>query len=338
MKPEYHYIEQLLADPTFHHWVYKTNEKDFNAWEAWIQANPEKRKEVDLAADIIRGIEIAPEAVADELVEQDWKRLQSEIDSQSSKPSSTKRKLYPKLYSLVASVLLFALIGIGIYQFRRGVTNVVMHETSYGETLTVKLPDQSKVYLNAHSKLSYQTPWDNSRPREIELEGEAYFDVAPHPKAINDTFKVKTADVIIQVLGTSFNVATREGPTQVALDAGKVQLSHTTHIGTTIMKPGEWATYSEDKQAFVKKSVKTELYSSWKEAQWIFEATPIEEIAQRITHTYGKAVLIESEELAQRRLSGTIKVNNLDFLLKALSTSFGIQITAEADTIRMGEP
>ena len=72
-----------------------------------------------------------------------------------------------------------------------------------GMSRRLVLPDGSRVWLNAESSLSYPGSFGGRERREVTLQGEAYFEVAPdslHP------FVVETAALQTQVLGTSFNV------------------------------------------------------------------------------------------------------------------------------------
>ncbi len=169
--------------------------------------------------------------------------------------------------------------------------------------------------------------------REVKLSGEAYFDVRRFPQAARSPFRVHTGSITVEVLGTRFNVIDRAGDAQVVLNSGKVQLSHRLSGDTLTMAPGEMVRVSQKEKSFVKKVVNPEVYSSWTESRWVFDATTIGEIASRIQATYGVAVRIPSGQLRARELSGAITIENLDFLMEALSTSFDIDIVREGDTL-----
>jgi ferric-dicitrate binding protein FerR (iron transport regulator) len=80
------------------------------------------------------------------------------------------------------------------------------------------------VTLNADSKISYPTSFDNGN-REVELQGEAYFHVQ---KTTNKSkFIVKTRGQKIEVLGTRFNVNAypETDRTQTTLEEGSVVVS-----------------------------------------------------------------------------------------------------------------
>lgn len=74
--------------------------------------------------------------------------------------------------------------------------------TLHGMECHIVLSDGTKVHLNAESQLTYPICFSD-KERIVQVEGEAYFDVAPdkaHP------FIVQTPHTSIRVTGTSFNV------------------------------------------------------------------------------------------------------------------------------------
>ncbi|WP_346318373.1 FecR domain-containing protein [Chitinophaga sp. YIM B06452] len=87
------------------------------------------------------------------------------------------------------------------------------------------LPDGSVVWLNSGSRISYPANFSDSL-REVELEGEAYFDVAKNP---GRPFIVHTRDIDVRVLGTVFNVKCypEDHKTEATLVSGLVQVSKT---------------------------------------------------------------------------------------------------------------
>jgi len=114
--------------------------------------------------------------------------------------------------------------------------------TANGETYMVILPDQSKVWLNAASSLTYATAVNERGERLVELNGEAYFEIAKdraHP------FIVKSADQLVEVFGTHFNVNSypNEGSTKTTLLEGSVRVS--TNLKATaspgLLHPGQQA-------------------------------------------------------------------------------------------------
>ena len=95
-----------------------------------------------------------------------------------------------------------------------------VYETQTAESKTITLPDDSQVTLNAKTQLKFKAKyWDTDRT--IKLNGEAFFKVAK-----GQTFEVQTPQGKVSVLGTEFNVKSRENLFEVNCYKGKVQVNH----------------------------------------------------------------------------------------------------------------
>lgn len=107
--------------------------------------------------------------------------------------------------------------------------------TTKGQTYIFTLPDGTKVWLNADSKISFAQQFIN-KTREVILEGEAYFEVA---KDKRHPFMVSTKGQQIEVLGTHFNVNSyRDEPgTVTTLLEGSVKVKAGNQ--QKIIRPGE---------------------------------------------------------------------------------------------------
>lgn len=131
--------------------------------------------------------------------------------------------------SLLAAASLCAVLGISVVFYlahHRTATPVRQQReiaTVKGARSTVKLPDGSTVWLNADSKISYPDNF-NGRTREIQLTGEAYFDIA---KDKERPFIIHTNMIDVRVLGTAFNIRSypEEKTTVTSLIRGMVEVT-----------------------------------------------------------------------------------------------------------------
>lgn len=98
----------------------------------------------------------------------------------------------------------------------------------YGRRSKVQLEDGTVVQLNAGSRLVYPSSFDKNK-REVFLEGEAFFEVAPNAGA---PFFVYTSNMETEVLGTSFNISAYKDDTRksIVLVTGSVQLNLPQHM------------------------------------------------------------------------------------------------------------
>lgn len=215
------------------------------------------------------------------------------------------------------------------------------YATAYGQTRRVLLPDGSSVTLNGHSTLRYPTAWAAGKPREVWLDGEAYFSV--QHQADNQRFLVHTtAGFNVEVLGTKFTVSRRRDQGRVVLLSGKVRVSFDDRQHPdVILKPGELVETREIQPAqpvvTAYRSVHTAPYASWKDAELVLDETTIAELATRLQDTYGLQVVVATPELNQRKVTGTVPVHDLDVLLQSLEETFHLQAVRQGNLLTLTE-
>lgn len=149
----------------------------------------------------------------------------SQVKAKLSSKKSTKKKVIPIWrYASVAACLL---IMLGIHHFFIAQNKIT---TGFGDTETITLTDNSKVFLNSKSQLRYSNAFRFKRT--LQLEGEAFFEVEK-----GSPFKVKTTLGEILVLGTKFNVIAFRDFFEVKCYEGKVKV--TQNGKSTILTYGE---------------------------------------------------------------------------------------------------
>jgi ferric-dicitrate binding protein FerR (iron transport regulator) len=192
-----------------------------------------------------------------------------------------------------------------------------------GESAELVLSDQTHVWLNAGTRLRYPTDFQQES-RTVELFGEAYFDVAKDRKR---PFFVITKDLIVNALGTSFNVETRkQSATNITLVEGKVSLEDSAGQMLTTLSPGENAFLQQGKLEI--KHVKTDLYTSWKEGIITFRDEALGDIAKKIELWYNVELNFEQESVKSIRFTGTILRNKpVDQIMEILKFTSGIDYT-----------
>lgn len=151
-----------------------------------------------------------------------------------------------------------------------------------GQVMNIKLPDGSQISLNEDSRVSYPSVFEEGL-REVELEGEAYFNVAKMP---DSRFVVKTNKLNVEVTGTSFNVNTSGGLMETVLVTGKVKLTDMRGREVLRMNPSEKATYNSDTRSLNVTTVNTRLYTSWQEGLVMFDKASIKEILDKMSDVY----------------------------------------------------
>lgn len=208
------------------------------------------------------------------------------------------------------------------------------YATTYGQTRVVRLPDGSAVTLNARSSVRYAASPHAPAPREVWLNGEAFFSVKHLPD--NQRFVVHTtAGFRVEVLGTRFAVYRRHAQGRVVLLSGKVRVAFADSTRpTVVLKPGELLqTSDKHPRAFVHKAVQAAAYTSWTTNELRFEATPLAEVATRLQDTYGVEAVVASPALRQRKFTGTFPMGSLNVLCEDLAEAFDLHIERQQNRL-----
>lgn len=319
----------FVQDPFFQRWVLDPDEESNLFWEVWLEKHSYKRDTIEDAIELIRVLGFTKDIEANIAFIEVWNRINAEREG-ITKTDSTKRfstEQYFSKYQRIAAVfigLLFLSFGIFFLTWDKRALN--RYSTGFGETQNVVLPDSSIVTLNANSSVAYSPDWDNNRPREVWLEGEAYFDVIKHKQEVE--FMVHTADLVVEVLGTKFNVNSRKNTTQVVLNSGKVKLKFENNFQEQAldMQPGDLVKYSSLTKGLLKKKVDAALYSSWREGKLEFNSASLSEIAALLEDNYGLQVVFQDSSIAGKKFTGMFPANDIDYMLSTLTKLYDLEV------------
>lgn len=211
----------------------------------------------------------------------------------------------------------------------RPVYNKIM--TPRGGQYQLVLADGTHVWLNAESSLSFPAEF-TGRTRQVELSGEAYFEVA---KNSSSPFVVTTGSKRVEVLGTGFNVRaySDEKDYETTLVKGSIKVSQDTNPGTArILKPGEQARIGSAGINLIS-NVDTEEITAWKDGLFMFNHTSIDEAMQQIEKWYDAQIIYEGPRPVVS-LTGVIpRSNNVSRILNVLEAAGGVKFTVEGKKI-----
>lgn len=210
--------------------------------------------------------------------------------------------------------------------------------TPKGGQYQVILPDGSKVWLNAGSSLRFPTAFIGNE-RQVELTGEAYFEVAkltiPSPSGGGHKivpFKVQTNDVNIEVLGTHFNVMAyaNEKSVNTTLLEGSVRVSQLTTHNSQLLTPGQQAKVNGSIQLV---NVDTEEVVAWKNNLFQFNGADIQTVMGQIERWYDVEVDYEGK-MPSKHFTGIISRNiNVSKVLGMLELTGGVKFEIKGKKI-----
>jgi transmembrane sensor len=249
----------------------------------------EKKKYIDQLSD---PLEMIPRTHIDweKSKEQAWAELEKRIEPGHFAKTNVIFTPWMKLAVAAAFTLL---IGISVYmQFYTKTIRVTV-----GQHSSIYLPDHSLVRLNAQSVISYKPLiWNFSR--RVKFEGEAYFDVEQGKK-----FEVRSGKGKTIVLGTSFNVYTRNNEYQVTCVSGMVKVTANNNNNEVVLHPGQKAELSTEGILEVQSEINAELALSWLNNKLSFTSVSLIKVFEEISRQYG--VLINIPENLENTYTGT---------------------------------
>ncbi len=215
--------------------------------------------------------------------------------------------------------------------------------TQYGAKSQLVLPDGTRVWLNAGSKLDYPKQFTGTN-REVTLEGEAYFDVTANKQ---HPFWVHTRAFTVKVVGTAFNVRAYadEDSAATSLIRGSVEVELTANKkNTVLLRPNEKLTvpvaasdqeFQKASDADIKKNIfpeikktvittdkaNTVVETAWMENKLAFKNTSFQQIALSLEKWFAVSIQFKNENKKKLKLSGTFEGETLEEILEAFSVA-----------------
>lgn len=197
-----------------------------------------------------------------------------------------------------------------------------------GQRVQLDLADGTKVWLNSNTTFIYPASF-GADTREVELNGEGYFEVA---KDAEKPFIVQTKQYAIRVLGTTFDVyAYADGMDrfETSLLEGAVTVSSRTEPGESIrLRPNEQVVVSEGK--LLKQPVTDEARFRWIDGLLCLDDVPFAELVKRLSDYYDTPITIENQQVLDYRCTGKFRqIDGLDHALRVLQKD--VRFTYERD-------
>jgi transmembrane sensor len=231
----------------------------------------------------------------------------------------SRKKNWPPVAMSVAAIFVLC---FGFYYY--SISLDTTFNTLASEKQTVELPDASSVTLNAMAKLSFnESNWNHNR--EVLLNGEAYFKVAKGSK-----FKVKTANGIVTVLGTQFNIKQRNNYFEVVCYEGLVNVSYDTY--DVNLPPGNRFLIRDGKLIATEKE--TIAAPSWIDNYSRFKSVPYKEVLAEFERQYDLKIDLKSVDGLQL-FTGSFTHEDLETALKSITLPLQLTYSKTNRTITL---
>ncbi|MGN7822450.1 FecR family protein [Chitinophaga sp. 22536] len=258
-----------------------------------------------------------------------WKRFQQRVgaseDAGGARVIKTDFSTWRRNLAIAATLLV--LLGAAGFWFMKSsrpqhtiyASNAVRLDT---------LPDGSFVTLNKQSSISYATSF--SRERQVKLEGEAFFNVAQDP---GRPFVITVNDVTVKVLGTSFNIKSTNGKTEVIVETGAVEVTKQHY--SVQLQHHEKAVVTDKDAAPVKQENTDELYNYYRTQTFVCNNTPLWKLVDILNEAYGVNIVIANAGKRDLPINVTFSNSSLDSTLNIIGLTYGITVEQNGTNITL---
>jgi len=286
----------------------ETSEEENTAVQEWLAADPANISSfIQLEKIWEAGQLLAPESKVDE--EQAWNKFRE-------KTSQLKKEVVvlplKKSYTWLKVAAVFVL-AIGAWTLYQLMTPVAYTNLTAGNEVVIKtLPDGSELTINKNAQLSYASDFKNDRSVRLD-SGEVFFNVA-HDKT--RPFIIEADQVSVEVVGTSFNVKHTVNKTEVIVETGIVKVK----LGNEEIRliKGERVSISNNSKKLVKAQSEDQLYNYYRSKLFIFNGTPLSEVAEILNEAYDVHISIDPAA-EKHTLFTTLKLTStLDYNLELI--------------------
>lgn len=195
------------------------------------------------------------------------------------------------------------------------------------KNLQVTLPDGSKISLNRNTKLSYHSKFAKNK-REVQLTGEAFFEISPDP---SKPFIIDAGKAKIKVIGTSFNVITKnsESEVEVYVKTGKVLLTDNSGSQSIILDPEYIGTVdSKMKEKVLNKDPN---YLSWKTGYLVYNGQKLDVVFKDLKRVFNMEIIADDPAILENTWTSPIDNQPQDTIIRLICASFNLHYTKDGD-------
>ena len=348
----------------------KLSVKEKEMLEDWLASTPANKTYFKEIYKIWNTVELLnrDDKEANEVFQKVKFQVQNALTETREKVIDTRMRRF-SFVKWAAVVLISLCSGAFVYSYFVGKTSLNTSKNAYNEVAVpfgskskIRLPDGTKVTLNAGSKLTYRMDY-GEKLREVALSGEGYFEVASQKEK---PFIVHTIRANVRALGTEFNVKAypEEDMVETILVKGSVVVNKVSDSNKTddlkknqgvVLKPGQKIqvfkrsrheyqniinhpetknrnsgkdsiTKIADFQVFVSD---TKVETSWKEKRWIIQGIDMENLAVLLSRKFDVTIRILDSRLKNNKFSGIIANETIEEVFSIIKFTIPISYTID---------
>lgn len=246
-----------------------------------------------------------------------WEKVSAQMEVRHDEKvltlPSAKKKRYTRWLAAASIVLLGTLIG----WWQPWVQEQAIYTASMQQTKSVDLPDGSTVTLREGASVEYAENQVTGK-RQVQLTGEAFFDVAPRPE---HPFVVSTGKTQITVLGTGFNVkSASQLQDEVLVEHGKVSVKSLATGREVELIKGEKAVVLHEKGTVVRMEKYNPNALFWKTRTLHFKYTELDTVVKVLNNLLGISISIKEAEAGKQLITATLENLSVKEMLENITS------------------
>lgn len=248
-----------------------------------------------------------------------------------------RRPQFPRILRWTAAAAIIAVALTTGYFAGKGPeaqVNVFECIAANGQKSTVTLPDGTKVMLNSGSSLRYASDY-NVKNRGIELNGEAYFEVARNEEI---PFIVSAKQMKVEVLGTKFNVRAYSSEPEIVATLVEGSVKAIADGKEMIIKPAEEVRYDRRNGEMRKLEAPNRSHLiPWRDNELFFNNNSLKEISVILERMYNVNIIFEDDSITEYTYTGLVRNSSLSNVLDLITATTPVEAQMYYNTIKFSK-
>jgi len=229
--------------------------------------------------------------------------------------------------SAIAIIGISAIIYLSVRQKTVTTINAIAI-ASVDSSINQKLPDNTQVYLNKKSKLSYNPDY-GKKNREVTLVGEAYFN-ATH--SADKPLTIKAENTFIKDIGTAFNIKAypEEDIIEVFVESGKVIFYSAADSGLILVQ-GDVGVFNKKTNTFSRKQIVEANILSYKTKSFTFINAKLSDVIRQLNSVYSPQISLKNSELGNCTITVTFENESIETIVSIIAETLDFKSTKTSD-------
>lgn len=329
MQTKFENTDDFLNSEEYNRYVLGQSGRLQKKWDTFFKAHPEKKADARRARKIIKGLAEMKDTTADSEISEfqlyhNFEKTWKEYKYSQSNTWMRGATVFMRRALVVAAVVIFAVVVYTL--LNKFIISSKPENVFYSEIYVpparqsqLTLPDGSKVWVNADSRLKYSNHF-NADERDIYLQGEAYFEVTKNTEI---PFRVISGEVEVRVAGTKFSMRAypEENRVEAVLAEGRIEFftNQETSEKSYQLKPGDKVIYNLDNNLVLLSEQNITRELAWKDGQLVFTNAPLFDVCRSLQRWYGIEIEITGDTLGLHPFTFTVEQETIEQILEYLT-------------------